>query len=113
MITGFEEYTSVLNDKEKELIPILIKGFPAYTKDNPIKEPEIVERLRAKGYKISGARLRKLCNFIRSKSILPLIGTSKGYFVCYDKGIIASQIQSLEERADAIKVSAEGLKKFL
>jgi tetrahydromethanopterin S-methyltransferase subunit B len=50
---------------------------------------------------------------IRSKGILPLIATSNGYYCSYDKQEIMEQIKSLQERADAIINSANGLKKFL
>jgi hypothetical protein len=44
---------------------------------------------------------------------LPLIATSQGYYVSYDKQEINAQIQSLVERANSILKSAEGLKKFI
>ena len=113
MITNFETITEELTDEEKKIIPLLIKGFPKYTKDNPIKAPEVIRRFNEKGYKLQEPRLRKMVNFIRSKGILPLMGTSKGYYVSYDKNEINLQIKSLRERADSIYNSAQGLNKFL
>ena len=113
MITNFENITGEMTEDEKKLVPIIIRGFTAYGKDNPIKAPEIIKRLKLKGYKISEPRLRKIVNFIRAESILPLIATSKGYFVSYDREVVAEQIKSLEERADSISHSAQGLRKFL
>jgi len=63
--------------------------------------------------KFSEPRLRKCSNYIRTNGILPLIATSQGYYVSYDKQEINSQIQSLVERANSILKSAEGLKKFI
>ena len=37
MITNFEQITAELNDKELEMLPLVIAGFKRYTKDNPIK----------------------------------------------------------------------------
>ena len=80
MITNFEEITKELNAEERQLVPVLIKGFKAHGKENPIKAPKIVENLRIVGYKITEPRLRKLVNLIRSKGLLPVIATSNGYY---------------------------------
>lgn len=117
MITNFETITHDLTDEEKKLIPILIKGFKTHTIKNPIKAPDIVSALNSKDLgldkKFTEVRLRKLCNFIRSNSLLPLCATSKGYFVSYDEEEIHNQIKSLRERADAIISCADGLEKFI
>lgn len=113
MITNFEHITHEMTEDEKKLVPIMIKGFVAHGKGNPIKAPEIITKLKDRGYKITEPRLRKIVNFIRSEGILPLIGTSKGYYVSYDREVVADQIKSLEERADSIYHSAKGMRKFL
>jgi hypothetical protein len=114
MITNFEEITYNLTDKEKEILPLIIKGFMNYTEENPIKEPEIVSRFneRNNGVRLNGVLLRKLVNFIRSNGLLPLIATSKGYYVSYDKEVVLSQIKSLRQRAKSINDCANGLVKF-
>jgi len=118
MITNFENITSDLTDEEKKIIPILIKGFNSHSKENPIKAPQIVKCINEKkeNYNIksfSEVRLRKLCNFIRSNSLIPLISTSEGYYVSYNKEEIHKQIESLNQRANAILSSANGLTKFI
>ncbi len=119
MITNFENYTNELNDREMEILPIVIHGFRAYKKNNPIKAELIVKRmneyLKNYGYKIrlTQPRLRKLVNYIRSNSLIPLIATSQGYFTTDCKETIINQIQSLNERANSIERCANGLKKFL
>ena len=114
MITNFEEYTKELTVEEMKLLPLLMSGFKKRTKENPVKAPEIIAGINKTGVaKITEPRLRKLCNFIRSKSILPLIATSNGYYISYDPDEVSRQIQSLEERASAIMESTKGLKKFL
>jgi len=117
MITNFEDITHDLTTEEKKLIPILIKGFKTHTILNPIKAPEIVSALNSKDLglekKFTEVRLRKLCNFIRTNSIIPLCATSKGYFVSYEKLEIENQILSLRERADAIIACADGLQNFI
>lgn len=119
MVTNFENYTHELNDQEMEILPIVIHGFRAYKKTNPIKAELIVKRMNQflsdRGYKIrlNGPRLRKLVNYIRSNGLLPLIATSQGYFTTDCKETIAEQIKSLQERANSIKNCAIGLEKFL
>lgn len=115
MIENFEQITKELTADEKKLIPLLIAGFKAHNLYNPIKAPEIVQKLNAnlKRKAINEARLRKLTNFIRAKGLLPVIATSKGYYVSYQKETIQSQIRSLTDRAEAIMASVEGLKKWV
>ena len=119
MITNFEEYTHELTDQELEILPIVIHGFRAYKKNNPIKAELIVKRMNQflsdRGYKIrlTGPRLRKLVNYIRSNGLIPLIATSNGYFTTDCKLTIQQQIISLQERANSIERCAQGLKKFI
>ena len=118
-ITTFENYTHELTDAELEILPIVIHGFRAYKKTNPIKAELIVKRMNQfltdRGYKIrlTQPRLRKLVNYIRSNSLLPLIATSQGYFTTDCKQTIQEQIKSLQERANSIERCANGLKEFL
>jgi hypothetical protein len=116
MITNFEKETCPLTDDEKNFVQLVIQGLSTKTKDNPVKSDVICEKLNEKynfGCKMTGARLRKITNFIRSEGILPVIATSNGYYCSYDKREIEDQIKSLYERAEAITKSADGLKKFL
>lgn len=114
MITNFEDVTYELTDNEIQILPILIKGFKNYTEKNPIKEPDIVARFNERNnLKLSGVRLRKLVNYIRSNSLLPLIATNRGYYVSYNRDVIQSQIKSLTQRANSINNCADGLQKFI
>jgi hypothetical protein len=116
MITNFEKETSPLSISELEQIPILIDIFKNI--HSPIKSYVICDKfnnvnLNIRGKQLNEARLRKYTNYIRSFGLLPIIATSKGYYCSYDKKEIELQIQSLNERADAIKNSAIGLQGFL
>ena len=113
MITNFEDITPDLTEKEKELVPAMIKGFSSHDKSDPIKAPEIIKRLKSKGYGFSEVKLRKYVNYIRANSLLPLMSTSKGYYVSDDQEEILSQIKSLNERASAIKKASDGLLMFI
>lgn len=97
-------------------MPYILQGFSTKTKSNPVKAPVIVEKINAAHItplKFTESRLRKMCNYIRTHGLLPLIATSRGYYVSHDKQEIKSEIQSLLERANSIVTSAKGLEKFL
>ena len=118
MIKNFEEITKDMTQDEKKLVPLIIRGLSTRTKENPIKGAEIVSAINSQkdkyGIKLfSEPRLRKIVNFIRTESILPLMGTSNGYYVTQDRTELESQIESLTQRAEAIISSANGLKKFI
>ena len=118
-VTNFEEFTNELSSDEMEILPIVVHGFRNYKKNNPIKAELIVTRMNeyllARGYKtrMTQPRLRKMVNYIRTNSLIPLIATSQGYFTSDCKQTIQEQIKSLQERANSIERCAEGLKKFL
>jgi hypothetical protein len=118
-VTNFEEFTHELTSEEMEILPIVVHGFRNYKKTNPIKSELIVIRLNeyllVRGYKIkmTGVRLRKIVNYIRTNGIIPLIATSNGYFTSDCKETIQEQIKSLQERANSIERCAAGLRKFL
>jgi hypothetical protein len=114
MITGFDLETAPLNEDEKKLVPIIIKGL--YTKCSPdqaIHGAKICAAVTAKYGKLTEPRLRKITNFLRSAKILPVIATSKGYYISYDKAEIEKQIRSLEQRQEAVQQAIEGLKLWL
>lgn len=118
MLTNFESQTEELDECDLAIIPIVIKAFSKYTKQNPIKAPEIVATFNLNrekiGYqkKLTEPKLRKICNHIRSNGLLPLIATSQGYYVSFDQKEVSDMIRSLRERANAINRSADGLMKF-
>jgi hypothetical protein len=115
MITNFENITADLTEADLELVPLMVRGFKQYTKENPIKEPEIVSRFNEKnpGMKLTGVKLRKLVNHIRTNSLLPLIATSRGYYVSYDPQEIENQVKSLHQRASSINNCAQGLHRLI
>jgi hypothetical protein len=118
MINNFEDFTEELTPDELKLVNPLMEGLRTKTKENTIKAPVIVKKMNEYALKhnltkITEPRLRKLVNFIRVNGKLPIIATSQGYYVSYDKQEILDQINSLTQRANSIMNSANGLKNFL
>jgi hypothetical protein len=118
MINNFEDFTEELTPDELKLVAPLMNGLRTKTKEHTIKAPDIVKAMNIFAQKnglikITEPRLRKLVNHIRVKGILPIIATSQGYYVSYDKQEILDQINSLNQRANSIMKSADGLRNFL
>lgn len=115
MITNFEEITKPLTETEKGIMNILVSILEKTNPKNPIKAPQLVSMITYKYNikKFGQARLRKIINYIRGNGVLPVIATSKGYYLSYERNIIESEIKSLNERADAIRSASRGLRKFL
>jgi len=109
MITNFETITRELDANEARLLPIVIAGMKAHRgKDNAITGAEICKKTG-----LTEPRLRKIVNHIRQNAILPVIATSKGYYTADCVEDVLSQIQSLQDRIDAIKAAQDGLRKFV
>ena len=119
MVINFADQTHELSDVEIHLLDFVKELFIQHDEVNPVHGYRIVARINAhcenKGinYKISEPRLRKMVNYFRSNSIIPLMATSQGYYVSYDPVLIKSQIDSLCQRAGSIANCASGLQKFI
>jgi hypothetical protein len=116
MINGHIEYTQELNDEELMLAKRLVSAFKKRTKDNPVTAPEIVSGVNANiplTQKFSERRLRKIINYYRVQGILPIISTSKGYYVSYDENEIEGMIISLTQRANSILEGCFGMQRIL
>lgn len=119
MIKNFEDITAPLNEEELKLVDIIMDGLRKRGKEEALKGEEICERINKNmeklglKKKLTDARLRKITNHIRTNGLMPIIATSKGYYCSYNHLEIKAQIESLEERAQAIMASADGLRKFL
>ena len=107
MVNGFEKETEELSEYElTELLPILVEHLP---KKLGVEKATTGAAIR-KGielnldFVISGARLRKLINYIRKNDLVPcLVASSKGYYVATDNADVQRFIESLEQREAAIR----------
>lgn len=114
MIKGFEHITKPLSNEEKDLIPVIVKGFKFHVgKQNIISGKEIIKRMTSNNYKINEARLRKIINYIRSNGIAPICSNARGYWYSNSINEMKSQIESLKQRSLAIDMAAHGLEIFI
>jgi hypothetical protein len=106
MIPTFEEQTAPLTDYELNvLLPLMIQGFKTKIGvDKCVTNPEICKALKAKGFKISEPRVRKLVFYIRFNNLVPkLIASSKGYWIATNKEEIQSWLSSVNAKIDALE----------
>lgn len=104
MLTGFEDITYELTPKEVELVNGFVKGFKNKVgAKNAITSTQIIKLYKAKGENLTGARVRKIVNFIRTnKLIINLIATSKGYYIENDPEKLEKYKESLQQRVNEI-----------
>lgn len=110
MIHGFEDITAVLSKDELELVPLFVHGFQwRIGAVNAITSPEIITNLWSKkAIRVTGARVRKIVNYIRMKGLVAnLIATSEGYYVENDPVKLKEYVGSLKARAKAINAVAD------
>lgn len=114
MITGFDKETAPLSDYEETvLLPIMVRSLAVKRgKGSAVTNTYICSKLKAKGYEVNGARIRKLINHIRINDLVPrLIATSDGYYIATSNGEMESYIDSLKGREMAIKAVREAMER--
>jgi len=110
MITNFENITFELNEVEQKLIPIFVKALELKVgKSNAITNSEIIKGIKkAYGIRLTGARVRKIIQYIRiTGKVERLIASSKGYYISNDTQELKDYIESLMQRAEQIELLAK------
>ena len=105
MITGFDEETAPLSEKELKILPHV--AFILGTRkghDAAITNKQIAKAIwNTEFVKVGEPRIRKIINYIRINGIVScLIATSKGYYVATNEQELLDYEQSLDGRATAI-----------
>ena len=105
MIKTFEKYTKPLSEKELRIADEWAKHLLKRTKAHPIKANKIVSAYKMRGIKISGPRVRKIMNYIRTHNLIKsgvLVASSRGYYVTNDAQDIENWLESLRSRRAAL-----------
>lgn len=122
-VTNFETQTETLSDKEKyHIVPCLITTLKerAYDKSHWLGSKNLInyveqdyhaktdEFLTLKDY-----RLRAMINYLVVKQLLPVASSSNGYWLMTTKEEFETQMKSLNERANSIKLRSNGLQQMM
>lgn len=104
MITGFEEYTAELNDYEMSLLPNIVSKLKLKVgEENAVTSTHVIKQFNDHGKKMSGARWRKIINYIRINNLVPLlVSSSKGYYIATKEEEVRNYLESLKQRINAI-----------
>ena len=116
MLKGFEQHTSKMTEAEIQLAHQLIPAFKKRNSNNPILASEICRLVNEKmnlDFKLSEVRLRRIINYYRINSILPVLSNKNGYYVSENVNEIEECIDSLTQRAIAILDTTFGLEKII
>ena len=114
MITNFETITQELTEVQKQQANILASILRTTSKKHQFKNKELAFIMFIKhDIKCNAIQVRKMINHIRSSGTLPVIGTSKGYYISFDQDDIKKAIQGQEERIRQQQRAVNGMKKFI
>lgn len=107
------KYDVELLKPELELVNPLVSFLKSSKK--PVHTQQLVYHLCSVAkQEIAETTLRKVINYVRAKSIAPIVcSNTNGYVISTKKSLIKAQIDSLNKRASSIVASANGLKSFL
>ncbi len=113
MIDNFELETAPLSKEEKELVQPIVNGLKTKIgESNCITAERMTAGIQnALQKKVTGARIRKIINYIRRHGLVyNLIASSKGYYIENDPEKIKSYVDGLRKRAEAINAVANSFK---
>lgn len=105
MLTGFEEITHDLSDKEKDQAGHVWRVMQhSFLNGQSITNAEISSLVEDEyGYSLSGPRIRKMINWMHTEGHLPrLIATSKGYSRAKTAKELLDYLKSIEGRLNSI-----------
>ena len=105
MLTGFEQQTKDLSDKEKIQARALWRYMSAaFSAGRSITNAELAQKLKEEtGESMGGARVRKAINWMHTSGHLPrLVATSNGYSKARTRQELLDYAESLEGRVNAI-----------
>lgn len=124
MITGFEIETAPLNDIEMDAAGLIAHymqqghiGIERAVTGQTIAEGMARNYAKFRDTKgrpyLTGARIRKIMNYIRMYKYPFILASSKGYYISTDKSEIEEYAASLRARAKAIEAVANRLQTAL
>ena len=117
MPTGFDVPSGGrLPEKLLNVVPRLLaylkacRGSQTITPDSPATGARLIEVMAKAGIKVSGADVRAMVNHLRLDN-QPIGSTSTGYFYALTEEELATTIQHLSDRENAVRRARRGLEK--
>ncbi len=103
MIKGFEDITYELTSEELVIADVIKERLlQNIGREMIVSNTRICKVLKAKGYKVTGPRVRKILNYLRtSDRIKMLIANQKGYYITTSIVEMNDYIDSLTDRIRA------------
>ena len=106
MIQGFDSETQPLNEQEMSVIPAFVRSLLLRRgKSNAVASKQIIDGINYHcGIRLSGPRVRKIINHIRTHDLLNgeiLCANSNGYYIAADKEEAAESLNGLASRIQA------------
>ncbi len=115
MILNFEEYTVELNPSEVKLAEQLALNLKLHAgKNSAVTGKQIIKYFdKHENVKLSGAKVRKLVQYIRQNNLAPNVcATSNGYFCAMNAKELEEYITGLKQRLNSIQFTLHCFQKY-
>lgn len=112
MISGFDVETKPLDDFERiTVLPRVIAGFHLLAKSGlSVTSTAIIRKLSKEGITITGPRLRKVINHIRTNDlVIGVVADGEGYRVVSTPEAMLEYLDSLDGRIESIRHMRDSL----
>lgn len=90
---------TTLSPYELQIVDLIEKGLKTHVgKENAVTGRVIVQKLKAKGFKLNGGTVRSAVHYLRTVRKMMIVGDSFGYYLAANDEEILHQIKSLKSR---------------
>ena len=109
MIENFEHETATLTKEEIRAASIIARRIAGNVGvKNAVTSSRIIEAMKGQGIELTGARVRKIINYIRRNGLVKnLVASSNGYYVERDPAKLRAYVDGLLQRSEAIRAVAK------
>lgn len=111
-LTNFENHTHDLTDTEIALSEIVLDVLKKATKEKQKCNGQIIAEVAFFSQleiNITSSRLRAIIHYLRTIRHIPVLATSRGYYLSFNLADIAIQVKSLDERIRSIQQVRDSL----
>lgn len=104
----------MISKDDKLMAPVVASKLRQWTKKGPIVSDKFIVRFNTgrKRYRLSGPKMRMICNYLRSEAFVPIVSTRSGYSIENSPEVLLKQYNSLQSRASKIIDAANGMRRM-